>query len=195
MLVSDAPQHENIISLAESLRNHPANLFMFLIRYLWLCQFFPVLCYYEQYQNEHTHTLTHTHTHTHTHTPLLFASIWGLYLYALITQSCLTHCHPMDRHLPGSFAIRFSREKYWRGLPLPPPEDLPDLRFKPGLLHCRQILYHLSHQGSLHLWKGNFYAKGLVFLNMERYWQIPLQMGHTNMPSSQQHVSVVYTLH
>ena len=126
MLVSDIHQHENIISLADSLRNHSTNLFMFLIRYLWLCQLIPVLCYYEQYQNEHTHK----HISTHKHTPLLSASIWGLYLYALITQSCLTHCHPMDCHLPLS--MRFFREKYWSGLPLPSPEDLPNLRIKPG---------------------------------------------------------------
>ena len=126
MLVSDIRQHKNIISLADSLRNHSTNLLMFLIRYLWLCQFFPVLCYYEQYQNEHTHK----HISTHKHTPLLSASIWGLYLYALITQSCLTHCHPMDCYLPLS--MRFFREKYWSGLPLPSPEDLPNLRIKPG---------------------------------------------------------------
>ena len=38
----------------------------------------------------------------------------------------------------------FSRQEYWSGLPFPPPGDIPDL----GLLHCRQTLYHLSHQGS-----------------------------------------------
>ena len=38
----------------------------------------------------------------------------------------------------------FSRQEYWSGLPCPPPRDLPN----PGLPHCRQILYHLTHQGS-----------------------------------------------
>ena len=38
----------------------------------------------------------------------------------------------------------FSRQEYWSGLPCPPPGDLSN----PGLLHCRQILYRLSHQGS-----------------------------------------------
>ena len=43
------------------------------------------------------------------------------------------------------------RQEYWSGLPFPPPGDFPD----PGmnlcllcLLHCRQILYPLNHQGS-----------------------------------------------
>ena len=31
----------------------------------------------------------------------------------------------------------------WSRVPFPSPGDLPD----PGLLHCRQILYHLSRQG------------------------------------------------
>ena len=41
-------------------------------------------------------------------------------------------------------SMGFSRQEYWSGLPLLSPGDLPD----PGLLHCRQILHHLSHQGS-----------------------------------------------
>ena len=36
----------------------------------------------------------------------------------------------------------FSRQKYWNGLLFPSPGDLPN----PGLPHCRQRLYHLSHQ-------------------------------------------------
>ena len=38
----------------------------------------------------------------------------------------------------------FPRKEYWSRLPFPSPGDLPD----PGLLHCRQILYRLSHRGS-----------------------------------------------
>ena len=40
----------------------------------------------------------------------------------------------------------FSRQEYWSGLPFPFPGDLPDPRIEPTcLLHCRQILYPLSH--------------------------------------------------
>ena len=42
----------------------------------------------------------------------------------------------------------FSRQEYWNGLPLPPPGDLPDPGIIPDLLHCRHILYRLSHQTS-----------------------------------------------
>ena len=40
--------------------------------------------------------------------------------------------------------MEFSRREYWNGLPFPSPEHLPN----PDLLHCRQTLYRLSHQGS-----------------------------------------------
>ena len=39
----------------------------------------------------------------------------------------------------------FSRPEYWSVLPCSPPGDQGS---NPGPPHCRQILYHLSHQGS-----------------------------------------------
>ena len=67
----------------------------------------------------------------------------------LVTQLCPTLCDSMDyiaRQAPLS--MEFSRQEYWSGLPFPSPGDLPKQRWNPGLLHCRQILYRLSHQGS-----------------------------------------------
>ena len=67
----------------------------------------------------------------------------------LLAQSHPTLCHHTDCSPPGSsvhrilqagilewVAISFSMESSW-------PRDL-----NPGLLNCRQILYHLSHQGN-----------------------------------------------
>ena len=45
-------------------------------------------------------------------------------------------------------SMNFSRQEYWSGLPFPSPGDFPTLGWNPGLLHCKQTLYHLSHQGS-----------------------------------------------
>ena len=45
-------------------------------------------------------------------------------------------------------SIEFPRQEYWGGLPFPSPGDLPNPWIEPGLLHCRQILYLLSRQGS-----------------------------------------------
>ena len=41
-------------------------------------------------------------------------------------------------------SMGFSKQEDWSGLPVPSSGDLPN----PGLLHGRQISYHLSHQGS-----------------------------------------------
>ena len=46
-------------------------------------------------------------------------------------------------------SMGFSRQEDWSGLPFPPPGDLSTQRSNPGLPHCRQIVYHLSHQESL----------------------------------------------
>ena len=48
-------------------------------------------------------------------------------------------------------SMGFPRQEYWSGLPFPSPGDLPTQGLKLyllHLLHCRQILYRLSHQGS-----------------------------------------------
>ena len=69
--------------------------------------------------------------------------------WCLVAQSCLTLCDSMDCNPPGSFVHGDSPGKntgmgcyvllqgiFWtQGL-------------NPGPLHCRWILYHLSHQGS-----------------------------------------------
>ena len=46
-------------------------------------------------------------------------------------------------------SMGFSRQEYWSGLLFPSPQDLPNPGSNPGLPHCRQMLYHLSHQGSI----------------------------------------------
>ena len=45
----------------------------------------------------------------------------------------------------ASPSMEFSRHEYWSGLPFPSPGDLPNPGIEPGLPHCRQTLYHLSH--------------------------------------------------
>ena len=51
-------------------------------------------------------------------------------------------CDPIDCSLPVSSGMGFSRQEYWSGLPFPSLGDLPNPELNPGLLHCRQILYH-----------------------------------------------------
>ena len=65
----------------------------------------------------------------------------------LVTQSCTTLCDPMDCSLPSPS----------QGIFLTPGSDL-------NLLHCRQSLHHLRHQGSSP--KDISKSKPLVFVNV-----------------------------
>ena len=84
-------------------------------------------------------------------------------------QSCPTLCHPVDCSMPGSSAhgIFQARILEWvaisfsRGIFLTQGSN-------PGLSHCRQMLYRLSHQGSnskkysLFIWNSNLTQYPLV---------------------------------
>ena len=83
---------------------------------------------------------------TGTHTLLLKVKAWA-------AQSCLPLCSPPSSSVHGILqgrilewvVIPFSRGSSW-------PRD-----WNPGLLHCRQIVYLLSHHRSPHgCWEGAF---------------------------------------
>ena len=44
----------------------------------------------------------------------------------MCAQSCLTLGNPWTVAIQTPLSIGFSRQKYWNGLPFPPPGDLPD---------------------------------------------------------------------
>ena len=72
-----------------------------------------------------------------------------IYFESEVAQSCLTVCNTMDCSLPG-FSIhrmdfpgkitRVGCHFFFQGI-------LPTQGSNPGLPHCRQMLYCLSHQG------------------------------------------------
>ena len=69
--------------------------------------------------------------------------------YAVLSyQSCPTLCDPMDCSPPGYSVHGDSPGKNTGVLPCPSPGIFPTQGLNPSLPHCRQILYHLSHQGS-----------------------------------------------
>ena len=65
----------------------------------------------------------------------------------LLAQLCLTLCNPMDCSPPGSpvHGTLQARIMEWVAISL---SSQPRQGWNPGLLHCRQILYQLSHKGS-----------------------------------------------
>ena len=67
-----------------------------------------------------------------------------------IAQSCPTVCNPMDCSLPHSSVHGiFPGKSTGVGCQILLQRIFPTQGSNPGLPHCRQTLYHLSHQGSL----------------------------------------------
>ena len=67
----------------------------------------------------------------------------------LVTQSCLTFCNPMDGNLAGYSVHGDSPGKNTGvGCCAFPQGKFQTQALKPGLPHCRQILYCVSYQGS-----------------------------------------------
>ena len=75
-----------------------------------------------------------------------------------------------QRSLPG-----FSRQEYWSGGHFLLQEIFSTQRSNPGLPHCRQTLYHLSHQGSqVQLILNNCYF--LTIVNSEKLMVIVVEV-------------------
>ena len=73
-------------------------------------------------------------------------------------QLCPTLCNTMDCSLPGSPAMGILQAiTLGVGCCALLQEIFPTQGWNPGLLHCRQILYHLSHQGSPYLHNIDIY--------------------------------------
>ena len=67
----------------------------------------------------------------------------------LVAQSCPTLCKPLYCSLPGNSVHRNSPDKNTgMGRHVFLQQIFPTQESKPGLLHCRRIIYSLSHQGN-----------------------------------------------
>ena len=79
----------------------------------------------------------------------LFSKTFYCAVLCLVTQSCPTLCYPMDCSPPGFSVHGNSPGKNTRvGCHALLQAIFPTQGWNPGLLHCRQVLYQLSHQGS-----------------------------------------------
>ena len=67
----------------------------------------------------------------------------------LVAQLCLTLCNPMNCSPPGSsfHGVYQARTLKWIARPSSRGSSWSK-GLNPGLLHCRKVLYHLSHQRS-----------------------------------------------
>ena len=70
-------------------------------------------------------------------------------LHAKLLQLCLTLCDPMDSSPPGSTVHRILQARIiLESAAMPFSRIFLTQELNLALLHCRQILYQLSHQGS-----------------------------------------------
>ena len=83
--------------------------------------------------------------------------------------------------IPDHLSMEFSRQEYWSGYFLL-QGIFPTQGSNPGLLHCRQILYCLSHWGSPWMWYKDDLKKGYLEDSAEKAlapdsstlaWKIP----------------------
>ena len=82
---------------------------------------------------------------------LFFFSLLLKYGSGLVTKSLLTLTTPWTIACQAPLFIGFSRQAYWSSLHFLLQRIFPIQGSNLDLLHCRQILYQLSHQGSLNL--------------------------------------------
>ena len=67
-----------------------------------------------------------------------------------VAQFCPTLCNPVDSSLPGSAVHRIFQARILEWAAISFSRGIfPTQGLNPGLLHCRQTLYRLSHQGSI----------------------------------------------
>ena len=74
----------------------------------------------------------------------------------------------------GPLFMGFSRQEYWSGLPFPSLGIFPTQGSNPGLPHCRQTLYHLSHQ-------GRSQEKNVLILSVRQRPFLWFNMVHSNL--------------
>ena len=94
----------------------------------------------------------------------------------LVTQSFLILCNPMDCSLPGSSVHGISQARILEWVAIPFIQGIFLTQgSNPGLLHCREILYQLSHQGrakSEAMQEGPIGAYSVALRAMERFWKL-----------------------
>ena len=66
----------------------------------------------------------------------------------LVAKSCPTLTTPWTATCQVPLSMGFSRQEYWVGCHVLLQGIFPTQELNPGLLHCRQILYQLSYEGS-----------------------------------------------
>ena len=104
------------------------------------------------------------HKHTHQRKPFSSGTIDQMTVKVNVAQSCLTLCNPIDCTIHGILPARILE---WVAFPFSrgssQTRDQTQVSgSNPGLQHCREILYQLSHQGSSRImeWVAYLFSSG-----------------------------------
>ena len=116
---------------------------------VWLSLFFgsPPFCTSQIFPGSPTYKPSYPHTPK---APHLFSQGCLLSFYSggsLVAKSCLTLATPWTVVHKAPLCMGFSRQEYWSGFPFPSSGELLTQGSNLSLLHCRQILDQLNHQG------------------------------------------------
>ena len=74
-----------------------------------------------------------------------YITVYSEWSCSVVSDSFLT---PWTVARQAPLSMGFPKQQQWSGLTFPSPEALPNQGLNPGIPHCRQMLYRLSHQGS-----------------------------------------------
>ena len=102
--------------------------------------------------------------------PTIEIKTWcsSLVSLVLVNQLCPTLCNPMDCSSPVSsvHGILQARILEWIAVPCSRRSSIPTQGLNSCFPHCRQILYHLTHQGS-----PVFLIRIVEASNDSRWWE------------------------
>ena len=101
-----------------------------------------------------------------------------------VTKSCQTLEIPWTVACQALLSMGFSRQEYWSGLPFLLQKIFPTWKLNSGLLHCRQILYLLSYDGS----QKSMYHDFIILIQ-------PIQHGPGSSPLPQLHTSCFHFIY
>ena len=93
----------------------------------------------------------HLHNRYLANVNILFSIlIWIIiYMHMCMLSHVWLYVTPWTVAHQSPLSMEFSRQEFWSGLPFLSQEDLLTQGSNLDLLHCRHILYRLSHQGTL----------------------------------------------
>ena len=102
--------------------------------------------------NTCAHMHAHTHTHTHTHTRQVGQVKFEIHTKHYINEEYTNESHSVVSNSLQSHGLYYSQNSLGQNIGVDSllllQEIFPTQESNPGLPHCRQILYQLSHKGS-----------------------------------------------